>query len=131
MLCFVVLFCFVRALLSSKCHGVTKAVVTQANTPVGSKVVYDGEKRKPLQVTPALFSVFPKVKDTRGMGNLSTGLICASISSHSDSPLPPTFLQDSPFQNTTWDSCSVVGNGGILVNSSCGERIDSTQFVIR
>ncbi|KAG5279724.1 hypothetical protein AALO_G00080920 [Alosa alosa] len=87
-----------RSLLSSKCHGVTKAVVTQANTPVRSKVVYDGEKRKPLQVTPALFSVFPK---------------------------------ESPFGNTTWDSCSVVGNGGILANSSCGQRIESAQFVIR
>ncbi|KAL2100867.1 hypothetical protein ACEWY4_002628 [Coilia grayii] len=87
-----------RALLSGKCHGATKAVVTQANTPLGSRVVYDGEKRKPLQVTPALFSVFPK---------------------------------ESPFGNTTWDTCSIVGNGGILANSTCGQRIDSAQFVIR
>lgn len=53
--------CFHRALLSNKCHGASKAIVTQANTPVGSKVTFDGEKRKPLQVTQALFSVFPKV----------------------------------------------------------------------
>ncbi|XP_023867024.1 alpha-N-acetylneuraminide alpha-2,8-sialyltransferase isoform X2 [Salvelinus sp. IW2-2015] len=87
-----------RSLLSNRCHGLTKAMVTQANTPLGSKVVYDGEKRKHLQVTPELFSTFAKV---------------------------------NPFVNTTWDTCSVVGNGGILANSSCGERIDSAQFVIR
>lgn len=87
-----------RALLSSRCHGVTKAVVTQSNTPLGSKVTYDGEKRKPLQVTPAIFSVFPK---------------------------------EPPFGNKTWDTCSVVGNGGILANSSCGQMIDSAQMVIR
>ena len=50
-----------RSLLSSRCQGVTKAVVTQANTPLGSKMVYDGEKRKPLHVTPELFSTFVKV----------------------------------------------------------------------
>ncbi|CAB1341658.1 unnamed protein product [Coregonus sp. 'balchen'] len=87
-----------RSLLRDKCHGLTKAMVTQANTPLGSKVVYDGEKRKPLQVTPELFS---------------------------------TFAKENPFVNTTWDTCSVVGNGGILANSSCGEKIDSAQFVIR
>uniref|UniRef100_A0A3Q3MIG6 ST8 alpha-N-acetyl-neuraminide alpha-2,8-sialyltransferase 6 n=1 Tax=Labrus bergylta TaxID=56723 RepID=A0A3Q3MIG6_9LABR len=36
-----------------------------------------------------------------------------------------------PFSNKTWDTCSVVGNGGILTDSSCGERIDSAQFVMR
>lgn len=39
--------------------------------------------------------------------------------------------QEHPFQNKTWGSCAVVGNGGILNNSSCGETIDSAQFVIR
>ncbi|KAM4598018.1 alpha-2,8-sialyltransferase 8F [Polymixia lowei] len=87
-----------RSLLSSKCYGLTKAIITQANTPVGSKVVYDGEKRKPLQVTPEIFSTFAKVH---------------------------------PFVNKTWDTCAVVGNGGILANSTCGERIDSAQFVMR
>ncbi|XP_071396173.1 alpha-2,8-sialyltransferase 8E [Centroberyx affinis] len=87
-----------RDLLSSDCHGLTKAIITQANTPLGSKVVYDGEKRKPLQVTPEIFS---------------------------------TFIKEHPFGNKSWDTCAVVGNGGILVNSSCGEKIDSAQFVIR
>ncbi|KAJ3600981.1 hypothetical protein NHX12_031954 [Muraenolepis orangiensis] len=87
-----------RALLSSRCHGFTKAIVTQENTPVGAKLVYDGEKRKPLPVTPAIFH---------------------------------TFAKRNPLSNKTWDTCAVVGNGGILVNSTCGERIDSAQFVIR
>ncbi|XP_051994379.1 alpha-2,8-sialyltransferase 8F-like [Xyrauchen texanus] len=86
------------SLLNSKCHAVSKAVVTQNNTPVGSSVLYDGEKRKPLQVTQALFSILSK---------------------------------EQPFGNATWESCAVVGNGGILVNSSCGEDINSAQFVIR
>ncbi|KAG9337594.1 hypothetical protein JZ751_028445 [Albula glossodonta] len=45
-----------RSQLASKCHGLSKAIVTQANTPLESKIMYDGEKRKPLQVTPKLFS---------------------------------------------------------------------------
>ncbi|KAI4887761.1 hypothetical protein NFI96_021432, partial [Prochilodus magdalenae] len=87
-----------RSLLSRNCHAVSKAVVTQANTPVGSKVVYDGEKTKPLQVTAALFS---------------------------------TFAKEQPFGNATWETCAVVGNGGILANSSCGEKINSADFIIR
>ncbi|XP_034046913.1 alpha-2,8-sialyltransferase 8F [Thalassophryne amazonica] len=87
-----------RSQLSSRCHGLSKAIITQANTPVGTKIVYDGERRKAIQVTPEIFSTFAKVH---------------------------------PFLNKTWDTCAVVGNGGILVNSSCGDTIDSAQFVIR
>ncbi|XP_031174736.1 alpha-2,8-sialyltransferase 8F-like [Sander lucioperca] len=87
-----------RSQLSSKCHGFDKAIITQANTPVGSKLVYDGEKKRTLQVTPEIFS---------------------------------TFAKEHPFPNKTWDTCAVVGNGGILTNSSCGKMIDSAQFVIR
>lgn len=87
-----------RYLLSTRCNGFHKAIVTQANTPVGSKLVYDGEKKRVLQVNQDIFS---------------------------------TFLKANPFTNKTLDTCAVVGNGGILVNSSCGEAIDSTQFVIR
>ncbi|XP_023134524.3 alpha-2,8-sialyltransferase 8F-like isoform X3 [Amphiprion ocellaris] len=42
-----------------------------------------------------------------------------------------TFIKEHPFSNKTLDTCAVVGNGGILINSSCGETIDSAQFVIR
>ncbi|XP_026058783.1 alpha-2,8-sialyltransferase 8F-like [Carassius auratus] len=87
-----------RSLLSSKCHAVSKAVVTQNNTKLGSNVNYDGQSRKPLKVTQALFNILPK---------------------------------EHPFGNATWESCAVVGNGGILANSSCGEEINLAQFVIR
>ncbi|KAF4093001.1 hypothetical protein AMELA_G00027090 [Ameiurus melas] len=38
---------------------------------------------------------------------------------------------ESPFKKAPWDSCAVVGNGGILANSSCGKQIDSATYVIR
>ncbi|XP_014901854.1 alpha-2,8-sialyltransferase 8F-like [Poecilia latipinna] len=87
-----------RSQLSTKCHGLEKATITQANTPVGTKLVYDGEKKRTLQVNPEIFS---------------------------------TFFKGHPFPNKTWHTCAVVGNGGILVNSSCGKMIDSAEFVIR
>uniref|UniRef100_A0A3B3QEL1 ST8 alpha-N-acetyl-neuraminide alpha-2,8-sialyltransferase 6 n=1 Tax=Paramormyrops kingsleyae TaxID=1676925 RepID=A0A3B3QEL1_9TELE len=43
----------------------------------------------------------------------------------------PSLTQDSPFLNKTFKTCSVVGNGGVLGNSSCGKNIDLAQFVIR
>lgn len=52
---------FPRSQLNSKCHGFDKAIISQANTPVGSKLVYDGEKKRTLQVTPEIFSTFAKV----------------------------------------------------------------------
>ncbi|XP_048859102.1 alpha-2,8-sialyltransferase 8F-like [Brienomyrus brachyistius] len=87
-----------RFQLTTTCNGVSNAIVTQLNTPLGSKVTYDGEKKKSLKVTPKLFD---------------------------------TFVKESPFINKSFKTCSVVGNGGVLVNSSCGEEIDSAQFVIR
>nr|XP_040047155.1 alpha-2,8-sialyltransferase 8E-like [Gasterosteus aculeatus aculeatus] len=87
-----------RSQLSRKCHGFDSAFITQDNTPVGAKIVYDGEKKRTLQVTPEIFSTFPK---------------------------------EHPFPNKIWETCSVVGNGGILSNSSCGKMIDSAEFVMR
>uniref|UniRef100_A0A674PHS6 ST8 alpha-N-acetyl-neuraminide alpha-2,8-sialyltransferase 6 n=1 Tax=Takifugu rubripes TaxID=31033 RepID=A0A674PHS6_TAKRU len=87
-----------RSELSSKCQGFEKAVITQANTVVGSKIVYDGERKSLVQVTPEMFN---------------------------------TFRKEHPFPNKTWETCAVVGNGGILSDSDCGKMIDSAQFVIR
>ncbi|XP_015230287.1 PREDICTED: alpha-2,8-sialyltransferase 8F-like [Cyprinodon variegatus] len=49
-----------RFQLSSKCNGFDKAIITQTNTPLGSKLVYDGQKKTSLQVKPEIFSTFPK-----------------------------------------------------------------------
>uniref|UniRef100_A0A7N8XA64 ST8 alpha-N-acetyl-neuraminide alpha-2,8-sialyltransferase 6 n=1 Tax=Mastacembelus armatus TaxID=205130 RepID=A0A7N8XA64_9TELE len=87
-----------RSQLSSQCNEVSKAFITQGNTPVGSTIVYDGERKRTLEVTPDIFR---------------------------------TFTKEYPFPNKTFETCAVVGNGGILINSSCGNRIDSAQFVIR
>ncbi|XP_057716743.1 alpha-2,8-sialyltransferase 8E isoform X1 [Corythoichthys intestinalis] len=46
--------------LSAACQGFQKAIVTQANMPVGSKIQYDGERGKILQVTPDIFKTFIK-----------------------------------------------------------------------
>ncbi|KAJ0057917.1 hypothetical protein NL108_004429 [Boleophthalmus pectinirostris] len=87
-----------RSQLSSRCNGFHKSIVTQTNTPLGTKLVCDGQKNKSIHVNQDLFN---------------------------------TFLKGNPFSNKSLDTCAVVGNGGILANSSCGEAIDSTQFVIR
>ncbi|KAM4534524.1 alpha-2,8-sialyltransferase 8F-like [Fundulus diaphanus] len=42
-----------------------------------------------------------------------------------------TFLKTNPFANKTYERCAVVGNAGILTNSTCGKTIDSADFVIR
>lgn len=64
----------IRSQLNSKCHGSDKAIITQANTPVGSKLVYDGEKKRSLQVTPEIFSTFAKVGCLSFMNITSDGV---------------------------------------------------------
>ncbi|XP_029015128.1 alpha-2,8-sialyltransferase 8F isoform X2 [Betta splendens] len=84
--------------LNRKCRGFDRAIVTQDNTPMGSKLLYDGDRRKSLVVTSEIFKTFPK---------------------------------EDPFPNKMLDTCAVVGNGGILSNSSCGTTIDAAEFVFR
>uniref|UniRef100_A0A3B4ZLM8 ST8 alpha-N-acetyl-neuraminide alpha-2,8-sialyltransferase 6 n=1 Tax=Stegastes partitus TaxID=144197 RepID=A0A3B4ZLM8_9TELE len=50
---------------------------------------------------------------------------------HRQTKCTHTINIESPLSNKTWDTCAVVGSGGILTNSSCGNAIDSAQFVIR
>ncbi|XP_054907931.1 alpha-2,8-sialyltransferase 8F-like [Poeciliopsis prolifica] len=88
-----------RVKLNLKVRGYEKAIITQKNTLVGSKLAADGDKK---------MTIF-EVK-----------------SEHFD-----TFLKESPFANKTYSSCAVVGNAGILANSSCGKHIDSAEFIIR
>ncbi|XP_058269405.1 alpha-N-acetylneuraminide alpha-2,8-sialyltransferase-like isoform X4 [Hemibagrus wyckioides] len=87
-----------RSLLSDSSDAISNATVSQENSPVGKTFTFDGDPKRSLEVTPALFNLFPK---------------------------------ESPFKTAPWDSCAVVGNGGILANSSCGKQIDSASFVIR
>nr|XP_061837878.1 WAS/WASL-interacting protein family member 1-like isoform X2 [Nerophis lumbriciformis] len=83
--------------MSSSCR-VDKAIITQDNTPVGTKISFDGERSRTLQIKPNIFK---------------------------------TFIKEHPFSNHTFDTCAVVGNGGILMDSGCGKMIDSAQFVMR
>ncbi|XP_047657098.1 alpha-N-acetylneuraminide alpha-2,8-sialyltransferase-like [Tachysurus fulvidraco] len=87
-----------KSLLRNNSDAISNATVTQDNSPVGKKITYDGDFKRTQEVTPALFSLFPK---------------------------------ESPFKYAPWDSCAVVGNGGIIANSSCGKQIDSSSYVIR
>ncbi|XP_066283986.1 alpha-2,8-sialyltransferase 8F-like [Branchiostoma lanceolatum] len=41
------------------------------------------------------------------------------------------FPKESPFKTRRFKTCSVVGNGGILNGSGCGEEIDASEFVFR
>lgn len=62
-----------RSMVSNKCHGSEKAIVTQTNTPLGTKLVYDGERKRSLQVNQEIFSTFPKVSSSlRGRSNSFT-----------------------------------------------------------
>uniref|UniRef100_A0AAZ1XTD9 ST8 alpha-N-acetyl-neuraminide alpha-2,8-sialyltransferase 6 n=1 Tax=Oreochromis aureus TaxID=47969 RepID=A0AAZ1XTD9_OREAU len=89
---------FLRDNLRVNCNGFDNAIITQNNTPLGSNIVYSGERKRTLQVKWDYFDLFSK---------------------------------ENPFSNKKWDTCSVVGNGGILSESSCGKMIDSADFVIR
>ncbi|XP_033949701.1 alpha-2,8-sialyltransferase 8F-like [Pseudochaenichthys georgianus] len=46
--------------LRSECQGFDRAIITQANTPVGSNIVYSAESTTTRMVTPEIFSTFIK-----------------------------------------------------------------------
>ncbi|CAI5676089.1 unnamed protein product [Oreochromis niloticus] len=83
-----------RLQLKISCNGSRNGILTQENTPMGTKLIH----QTTMQVTPEIFK---------------------------------TFIKENPFSDKTLDTCSVVGNGGILGNSGCGKMIDSADFVIR
>ncbi|GAB0193860.1 alpha-2,8-sialyltransferase 8F [Grus japonensis] len=87
-----------RAELGRCCNASSWLAVTQENTPLESKIVYDGYPSKSLKVSNGLLEILP---------------------------------EKSPFRDPLYKTCAVVGNGGILRNSSCGSKIDEHQFVIR
>lgn len=67
--------------------------------------------------------------------NAPVGLNISYESQRKISPVSPELFRllpkEHPFLNKTLDTCAVIGNGGILAESGCGETIDSAQFVIR
>ncbi|XP_067390612.1 alpha-2,8-sialyltransferase 8E-like isoform X2 [Emydura macquarii macquarii] len=87
-----------RAQLGRCCNASARLVLTQENAPLGSRMVYDGQRAERQLVQEKLRESLP---------------------------------QGSPFQGPPYERCAVVGNGGILRNSSCGPEIDRAQFVIR
>ncbi|XP_061430740.1 alpha-2,8-sialyltransferase 8E-like [Lethenteron reissneri] len=48
-----------------------------------------------------------------------------------DAKVMDLFLKEFPERSGRYPRCAVVGNGGILTNSSCGSQIDAADFVIR
>ncbi|XP_053708558.1 alpha-2,8-sialyltransferase 8F-like [Synchiropus splendidus] len=86
-----------RQQLRSQCNGIDEAIISRANTPLGSVISGPSVPREYL-VKSAAYQLFPDV---------------------------------SPLSNSSYNTCAVVGNGGILQNSSCGKMIDSSDFVVR
>ncbi|MEQ2286058.1 hypothetical protein AMECASPLE_038275 [Ameca splendens] len=46
--------------LKANVNGFDEAIISQTNTPVGSTLVYDGERKRTYDVNPQIFNSFPK-----------------------------------------------------------------------
>ncbi|KAM9780623.1 alpha-2,8-sialyltransferase 8F-like [Neosynchiropus ocellatus] len=93
----------IKSELQSRCNGYDGAIITQLNTPLGSKITFETFRRAKV--------------DSKGF------IVGTKLYNH----LPA----EHPFKNKIWDTCAVVGNGGILSGSKCGPMIDSADFVFR
>uniref|UniRef100_A0A674IGT6 ST8 alpha-N-acetyl-neuraminide alpha-2,8-sialyltransferase 6 n=1 Tax=Terrapene triunguis TaxID=2587831 RepID=A0A674IGT6_9SAUR len=125
-------FLTVPALLWYSCSGDSKSVWTR--TPSCSFVKMSIFHPDPLS---------PRQEQLRGCCNASAKLVLT----RDNTPLGSQIVYDgepakkypvkeellemlpqvSPFQGAPYECCAVVGNGGILRNSSCGPEIDRAQ----
>lgn len=69
---------FYRTNLRVACNGFDNAIVTQNNTPIGSNIVYSGEKRT-LQVNKDLFDLFLKVGSFSFMETVCAASLISSL----------------------------------------------------
>ena len=68
--------CYPSSQLRSQCQGFDRAIITQANTPVGSNIVYSAEDKRTLVVTPGIFSTFIKVCSFSFMDSITSPSAC-------------------------------------------------------
>ncbi|XP_043923475.1 alpha-2,8-sialyltransferase 8F isoform X2 [Protopterus annectens] len=87
-----------RLQLSICCNATNNFIVSRNNTPLGTNISYEVDRRRTIAVTWNIFRMLPESQALMGY----------------------------PYK-----TCAVVGNSGILRNSSCREEIDHADFVFR
>ncbi|XP_061430683.1 alpha-2,8-sialyltransferase 8E-like isoform X2 [Lethenteron reissneri] len=94
-----------RSIHANATGGASQVVITRRNSPINTSIVFD-QKKKTLVVDAKVTNLFLKL-------------------------MMVMWQQEFPEQSGRYLRCAVVGNGGILANSSCGSQIDAADFVIR